>query len=210
MFVHSFKLLVGVALIMSYNQVWAHRFSAVFVMPMSGVQQESGRQALDGFMFATGEEDAHAFEESDGHLGGLDSYILKIDSASGTTDLRHQLERLLKEEEPVFITGIFNTDTGELLRGILNNRGVVLVDPIDSAMWRSAVASPDNVKSVNGEAFSAAFKSEYGYAPNLQAIRGYIAARLISATVRSLAGTGLSDSLLVTKARDRVLEQTLP
>ena len=207
---HSLKLLVGLALIMSYNQVWAHRFSAVFVMPMSGVQQESGRQGLDGFMFATGEEDAHAFEESDGHLGGLDSYILKIDSASGTTIMLEQLERLLKEEEPIFVTGILTTDTAELLRGILNNRGVVLVDPIDSAMWRSAVASPDKLKSINGEAFSAAFENKCGYAPNLQVIRGYIAARVIAATVRSLDETNLSDPSLVRKTRDRILEHTFP
>ena len=205
---YLFKLLVSIALITSVNQAWAHSFSVVFVAPMSGTQQESGRQALDGFLFATREEDAHAFEESDGHLGGLDSYILKIDNARGTSIMLKQLEGVLAEEKPIFVTGAFSVESASLLRDAVKNSGVVLVDPVDSVMWRSAVASPENLSLISGEKFSPVFQNKYGYAPNLQVFRGYIAARLVATTVRSLAEADLSDRRRVTKALDQVLENS--
>ena len=57
-------LSICVVLIASSNPVWAHRFNLGFVIPMSGPKLESGQHALDGFMLATGEQDAHAFESA--------------------------------------------------------------------------------------------------------------------------------------------------
>jgi hypothetical protein len=59
----------------------AHSFRLGLAAPFSGPQAAIGQQALDGLMLATRERDGHPDESSDGHLGGLDSYLLPLDSA---------------------------------------------------------------------------------------------------------------------------------
>ena len=76
--------------------------------PVSGPDGEIGQQALDGFMLATTEQDAHEFEESDGHLGGLDSYVIVIDNSTGETATLEKVENLVRSKKPLFVTGIFS------------------------------------------------------------------------------------------------------
>jgi len=52
----------------------AHSFNVLLIG--ENVRQSG---AYDGFRLATREQDGHAAEESDGHLGGLDSYIFSAD-----------------------------------------------------------------------------------------------------------------------------------
>jgi len=103
----SLKILIGILLALSLDPVSAHSFNLGFVAPMSGSRGESGQQALDGFMLATTEQDAHLFEESDGHLGGLDSYVFKIDSSVDDKTTIERIENLLRNKEPLFIAGVF-------------------------------------------------------------------------------------------------------
>ena len=195
---------ICIVLVASSNPAWAHRFNLGFVIPMSGSQLESGQHALDGFMLATGEQDAHAFEESDGHLGGLDSYLFTIDSTGEQGILLGRLEGLLEEQEPIFVTGIFTVKTKKMFSQFLGDKRVVLVDPVDSLIWRIAIASPEKLAMINGGSFSTEFQRRYNYAPNYYVLQGYLAARLIAATVRSLTENQLRDPRELAQTLSRV------
>ena len=162
-------------------------------MPMSGQQKESGRQALNGFLLATTEEDAHADETSDGHLGGLDSHVFKVDSEADSTVMLKSLENLMHTRQPIFVTGLFSAETAELIAQSLKRENTVFFDPSESALWQIALADADSLKSMNGDSFGARFQIRYGYLPTLEAMRGYVAARLIAATVRSLDENELNE-----------------
>ena len=198
------KILIGILLITSLGSAWAHSFSLVFVMPMSGPQKELGRQALNGFLLATTEEDAHADETSDGHLGGLDSHVLKVDSRADSTVMLKTLDDMMQTRQPIFVTGLFTAETTELIAKSLKSKNTVFFDPVETAMWEIALIAPDSLKSMNGGSLSARFRKRYGYLPTPEAIRGYIAARLIAATVRSLPEEDLNNNETLLRAFNQI------
>jgi len=189
----SLKTLVGVLLAMCLGPVWAHSFNLGFVAPMSGPEAVSGEQALDGFMLATTEQDAHLFEESDGHLGGLDSYVIRIDSSGNDKTTIERIENLLENKEPLFIAGVFSPGIADQISDLLKNSEAVLVNPVDSRMWQRVVEEPEKITTMNREPFNAKFQAANGYAPTIDARKGYIAARLIASTVRFLPESLLED-----------------
>jgi ABC-type branched-subunit amino acid transport system substrate-binding protein len=188
------KILIGILFAVSLGPVWAHSFNLGFIIPLSGPQLEAGQQALDGFMLATTEEDGHPDETSDGHLGGLDSHLFKVDSGADSTVMLKRLENLVQTREPIFVTGLFTAETSELVEELLKRQNTVLFDPAESAMWQIVLTAPKQLKSMSGDPFSALFQNRYGYAPTSDVMRGYIAARLIAATVRSLPGEQVGKS----------------
>ncbi|MFV2033398.1 MAG: hypothetical protein ACC663_12955, partial [Gammaproteobacteria bacterium] len=178
-------------LIVTASPVWAHNFRLGFVAPMSGSQSEIGREVLDGFLLATTEEDAHPDESSDGHLGGLDSYVIEIDDSTGEAATIEMVEDMVRSKKPLFVTGVFSAGLASQIADVLKKSGSVLVNPVDSAMWREVTEAPGKLTTMSGESFNAAFKAAYGYKPNANVHRGYIAARLIASTVRSLPASQL-------------------
>jgi ABC-type branched-subunit amino acid transport system substrate-binding protein len=190
--------------------VWAHQFGLVFIAPLSGENVAQGKQALDGFMLATAEEDAHAFEESDGHLGGLDSYVFTVDSAQEPTAILQQLDNLIKAKKPAFITGVIDAETMDFLGNVTDGKNVVLFNPDESAMWRFSQDSPRKFVTVDGQPFSVAMQKKYSYAPDASAYRGYIAARLIAAAVRSLVQNPVDNISTTAKAVKRVQKSLQP
>ncbi len=189
----SLKSLIGVLLAMCLGPVWAHSFNLGFVAPMSGPEAVSGKQALDGFMLATTEQDAHLFEESDGHLGGLDSYVIRIDSSGNDKTTIDRIEKLLSSKKPLFVAGIFSLEFASEISNRLKNSEAILVNPVDSRMWLRVVEEPEKLTTMNREPFNAKFQATHGYAPTADVRKGYIAARLIASTVRSLPESLLED-----------------
>lgn len=201
-------LALGLMLVTCANPAWAHKFELVFVAPLSGPEQLSGRQALDGLMFATAEEDSHAMEHSDGHLGGLDSYVLQVDSAAGLRATSEELERLLRTRAPVFVTGLLDAGTVAVLVRRVGDRPIVVVDPTEAALWQSARAAPDDLRTMNGTPFLPAFEASFGYVPTAAVLQGYVAARLIAATVRSLSEAELGERAALVAAIARFRHHT--
>ncbi len=199
-----YKVFLGVMVIVliaiSPGSVRAHQFGLVFVAPLSGENAMQGKQSLDGLMLASEEEDAHEFEESDGHLGGLDSYVFTIDSAQDSRVILEQLDALISAQQPAFITGLFNAKTAKLLENAIVGKNVVLFNPDESAAWQLSKDAPDNLAAVNGQPISAVMQKKYDYVPGASAYRGYIAARLISAVVRTLAQNPADDISATLKA----------
>ncbi|MEE8287557.1 MAG: hypothetical protein V3R72_12740 [Gammaproteobacteria bacterium] len=170
------------------GHVRAHSFNVGFMAPLSGPNAHQGQQALDGFLFATRERDGHAFEESDGHLGGLDSYVIRIDSGGGIDAVRGQLDELRRGEELVFLTGVSVPETLATAGVMLDHSQSILVDPLDSVVYRSAASAPESLVTMDGVPFPAVFREAYGYDPDVNAIGGYIAARFIDAAVSAVQG----------------------
>ncbi len=181
---------IGTALVlaMSSGHVRAHSFDVGFMAPFSGLDAQQGQQALDGFLLATRERDGHAFEESDGHLGGLDSYVIRIDSSRGAEAVRGQLDELFEGDGIVFLTGVSVSETLAAAGVGSDNNQSILVDPVDSAVYRSAASAPESLVTMDDMPFSAAFREAYGYEPDVYAIGGYVAARFIAAAVSAAEG----------------------
>ena len=189
------------------SEGWAHSFNLGFIAPLSGSRADFGQQALDGFMLATTERDAHAFEESDGHLGGLDSYVIRIDSSVDDKTTIDQIEKLLKNKEPLFVVGNFSPGFASQIPELVNNSQAVLVNPVDSAMWQQITKTPEKLTTMSAEPFNPKFEAAYGYKPNANVRKGYIAARLIAATVRSLPESLLEDRDELMRALNRYLQE---
>ena len=171
---HLIKML-GLLAGLCVNTVFAHSFNVVLVAPFN---ESTGQAMLDGFLLATREQDSHEFEESDGHLGGLDSYVFRVDSFVGAG----QLEVVIRESVPLFAVG----DVGPgKTRQLLAQHQVVLVDPVASKSWASTLANLDRLTLINGDPLLIAFEQAYGYIPGPEALRGYFAARIIATVVRN-------------------------
>jgi ABC-type branched-subunit amino acid transport system substrate-binding protein len=170
------------------GHVRAHSFNVGFMAPLSGPNAHQGRQALDGFLLATRERDGHAFEESDGHLGGLDSYVIRIDSGGGIDAVRGRLDELLRGERLVFLTGVSVPETLAAAGVMLDDSQSILVDPLDSVVYRSAASAPESLVTMDAVPFSVAFREAYGHDPDVNAIGGYISARFIDAAVSAVEG----------------------
>ena len=193
-----FGIAIGTALVLaaSAGPVWAHSFDVGFLAPLSGADARQGQQALDGFLLATRERDGHPLEESDGHLGGRDSYVIRIDSSRGVEAIRGQLEQLLGGPEIVFLTGVSVSETLAAV-GVTpdQNQGIV-VDPTDSAVYRAVAIAPETLMTMDGVPFVAAFREAYGYEPDINAIAGYVGARLIAAGVSAVEGNFSQQDIL--------------
>jgi hypothetical protein len=173
------KSLLGLVAFAFINAASAHSFNLVFIAPLA---EMSGQSALNGFLLATREQDGHENEVSDGHLGGLDSYILRVDTTEGEATLPYRLENTIRKSEPLFAAGL---DLNTATLNMLESNGVVVVEPMSSGFWASLTADPGQLELFNGENFISAFRRAYGHDPDLQAIQGYLAARFIATAVRN-------------------------
>jgi hypothetical protein len=194
------KYLLSLALIICLNTAWAHSFNIVLIAPHS---QFAGQSTLKGFLLATREQDAHQDEESDGHLGGLDSYILNLDSQPGEEDLSGQIEIRLRESEIPFAVGQISPG----VRAMFEDRDIVVIDPVFANFWAAAIAEPGQIKLMNGRSFSIAFEEAYGYSPDFHAIHGYLAARVIALVVRNFGEQVLSNPQSLKQVVEQVLQE---
>lgn len=105
----------------------AHSFKTAFIAPMSGAQADIGRDALAGFMFATAERDAHPDQESDGHLGGLDVYVLVVDAAADTDLLLTSIAALVERERVEIVAGVLTAELEAVVRDRIGETGAVAV-----------------------------------------------------------------------------------
>ncbi len=202
--VFSFAIICAIGV----SDAGAHSFEIGFVAPFSGPESRLGNQALDAFLYATKERDSHEGEESDGHLGGLDLYIFKIDSGGSPESIQRQIGELSRSKGFEFVTGVFTPKITEAVHAALAGTQTVLVDPVDCAAYRASAGSPDRLYTMSGERFSEVFRRTYGYDPGAYAGRGYTAARLIDAVVRP-AGDRISETGVLRSAFDDVCATAL-
>ena len=176
----------------------AHSFKVGLVAPMSGADSNVGRQGRDGFRLATTERDGHSNEESDGHLGGLDVYILVIDANQSAGAVLLEIERLVEREQVEILASLAPTNLEQDIRRRLAATNTVLITALEAA--------PQDATTMDGEPFDSAFEGLFGYAPLRLAYQGYGLARQIDRAVRAIEGD-FSDPDVVRSAIQRASRQ---
>jgi ABC-type branched-subunit amino acid transport system substrate-binding protein len=165
------------------------------LLPLSGPSTGAGKQILDGFMLATKERDTHPDTESDGHLGGLDVYISRIDSTGTPEAAARKAGALFRREKIEFLTIFASREALNALYPAVADAKVFLLGLGDAPRKILGNACPPYFISISsrkgaeiGRAFAASFQKEFGRAPSRLAALGYDAARLIGSAVRALGG----------------------
>ena len=165
----------------------AHSFEIAVIAHYSGPRAHEGNNLWHGMRVATREADGHALETSDGHLGGVDSHLIRIDTAAGAAKVVQQLKRFIDAQG----LAIAVIGPGEAaLRGAWPaalKSVVVLANPAEAAQWPGAFAPP-RIGGERGNRFETSYRHFYKHAPDAAAHGGYAAARLIDAAVRPLDG----------------------
>jgi len=159
------------------NPAMAHSFDTIFVAPQSGAQAATGKQARDGFMFAARERDAHPNETADGHLGGLDVYLLMVDSNASEADVMAKVREFAgraADDAPRIVA------PAALLAALRNQ-----VSGVETVAIDFSGAAPDDMRTMAGRPFNAAFQVAFGYAATPAVLAGYAAARQIDTAVRN-------------------------
>ncbi len=186
---------LAAALISGPSGAAAHSFRAGLLLPFSGPSAGEGKQILDGFMLATKERDAHPDMESDGHLGGLDVYLSRIDGAGAPEAAAQKARALLLREKIEFLAVFASPEALSSLYPAAAGAKVFVLGLGDAPREIAGKACPPYFISISrrkgteiGRAFAANFQKEYGRAPSRPAALGYDAARLIASAVRALGG----------------------
>ena len=158
----------------------AHSFKVGLIAPIAGADSDVGGQARDGFRLATKERDGHSNEESDGHLGGLDVYILAIDANQGAGAVLREIGRLTEREQVDIVVSLAPPELNQDLRRQLAGTNAVLIEASETVSL--------NATTMDGEPFASAFEGLFGQTPAGPAYQGYGAARLIDRVVRAIEG----------------------
>lgn len=166
----------------------AHEFTVAFVAPFTGPEAARGARALQGFLLATAERDSHAFETSDGHLGGVDSRVVKVDTGRGAEFVAARLREIDAGERIAFLTGLLPKAGAVSEKWVRATGRAVLVDSARSAVHQGAPRQPDDLRMMNGASFATAYRASRNEPPDADAMSGYVAARLIDLAVRTLQG----------------------
>ncbi len=141
---------------LSAQAALAHSFNVLLIG--ENVRQSG---AYDGFRLATRERDGHAAEESDGHLGGLDSYIFSADMGAPV---------------PPDMDIVVMLEAGDIPE-------IIVQKQIDSMELRPSIAWA----AVIALDFQQRYLAAYGVEAGPEARKGYYAAQLIDRYVRRSA-----------------------
>ena len=157
----------------------AHEFAVAIRADSASVMAS----AIRGMRLAATERDAHAGETSDGHLGGLDLFIL-----TRPPGLDHGIDWLRRTDsgDPDITV---NMAGAEDLVDASAGSGIV----IGTGMLRTGLAWDGGAQSAND--FAARYRAAYGQPPDLSAARAYNAARRIDLAVRPLGSVADTEAL---------------
>ena len=179
---------IGAAIVMAgallTGPAFAHSFNVALVIALSGEQEEAGGQFLDGFMLATTERDAHANQESDGHLGGLDVYVSLLDANVSGQDM---VLEFAGQNDIDIVIGPWGSGALSLSENALAGQGVSLLSP--------GVAPEPDGEGRAIAAFRENFARTYGTVPGTDATQGYNAAQRIEIAVRGQGGVADAEAL---------------
>jgi hypothetical protein len=180
-------LVVAVALAVPAT-AHAHSFSLAVV---AGGEHAAARlnSAVRGILLATKERDGHADETSDGHLGGLDVFIVPQPIYAAET-----IQGLKRVSQPsIDIAVLIGPEVG-------TDQEATRLDP------QTVIIRPGTINTNPSEAstiFATRFQTAYGTAPDQWAAEGYNAAQRIDLAMRPLGGVddrqALIEALATTK-----------
>ena len=155
----------------------AHSFSLAIVANGT-VGPSDLRSAVQGALTASAENDGHSDETADGHLGGLDVFLIPLPEAAAQS-----IEGLVGSdvERLDFLVALGGVDLagfqGVTSRTIVLNPG----DLPNPAIWTGP-------RTPYLDSFSTRYQRRFGAAPDAFAAQGYFAARKIDHAVRESGG----------------------
>jgi len=155
----------------------AHDFKFGYIVPLSGPDQAAGQQAVNGFWLAGRERDAHADEEADGHLGGLDVYILRIEAMQSEAAILRDVQRLIAGPGLQYLAALDPASLSPRLRKLLTASGTEIIERPSTV--------PRDIQTMDGEAFAAFYARRFGHAATTPAFQGYDVARTVDRLVRA-------------------------
>nr|WP_158651788.1 hypothetical protein [Marinobacterium profundum] len=199
-------MLLVVGLLMGApTQLWAHSFDIAVIAPFSGPEAAVGSSLWQGMRVATRETDGHPQETSDGHLGGVDSNLRRIDSQAGTVQVAQQLRAL--GESQGFLIAVLSPDQASMLETLPEGIAAVVMLTADQDDQVPNHFTPPTLPAASRLAFSDAYRQFYGSEPDEMAQRGYAIARLIDIAVRPTDGHFSDKALLQQQFADALLLQ---
>lgn len=181
----------------------AHSFRVALVAPFGGAKAAEGAALGAGFLVATRERDGHPAETSDGHLGGLDVHLLRVDGAAGTGAALAAASALLegRDGDPVaFLAVSAGPELMAALEQASARAGAVFLDLSAGPLPDPGPPEAPGDGSPAAAPFAEAFRAAHGKAPGAAALAGYRAARLIDGAVRAQAGVEDRAALLAAVA----------
>ena len=178
-------LVVVLAVTLPAAAAHAHSFSLAVV---AGGEQAAMQlnSAVKGILLATQERDGHADETSDGHLGGLDVFIVPLPTNAAET-----IQGLKRAPQTsIDIAILMGSEAG-------TDQVAVQLDPRTVTLRPGTInANPTEVSRI----FATRFQSAFGTMPDQSAIEGYNAARRIDLAVRTLGGVDDRHALIAALA----------
>ena len=183
-------------------KLMAHSFDIAVIAPFSSENVNKGMEFWNGMRVATRERDGHANETSDGHLGGVDSQLLKLDTAQSKASISKKLVNIGAKQGfiiAVLIPGhddfISTIPTDIPYIAIVNNTGQESFSK-ENTDQNGAILNKSNpnilVPKLAGErikdSFRQSYMQQYNQLPGELAFAGYAAARLIDAAIRQTDG----------------------
>jgi hypothetical protein len=166
-------LVLALALALPAATAQAHSFSLAVVAGGEHAATQLN-SAVKGILLATKERDGHADETSDGHLGGLDVFIVPLPTQAAET-----IQGLKRTSQTsIDIVVMIGPEAGA-------DQAAVQLNP------QAIVIRPGTINTNPTEAstmFANRFETAYGSVPDQWATEGYNAARRIDLAVRPLGG----------------------
>lgn len=153
----------------------AHSFTAALIV-VDDILEARLAEAVRGFLLAADEQDGHANETSDGHLGGVDVHVLPL-----PRDAAGLVEGLIgKPTEPADVVVVLGAEpaASEGAQKYQSN-STVLLQVLLIEGWDSDEGT---------DSFVARYRLAYGTAPGVMAATGYHAARRLDVAIRPLDG----------------------
>ena len=164
----------------------AHSFRVGLVAPFGGPGADGaaseGAAIAAGFLIATRERDDHPNETSDGHLGGLDVYLERIDANRDEAAVLAAASALLdgRDGEPsAFLAVAAGPELTAVLKRLSARHGAVFLDLSAGRLPDPGPPEAPGDGSPAAPPLAEAFRATHGTAPDAAATTGYRSARLI-------------------------------
>jgi len=167
----------GTLLVIFSSTVFAHSFSVLLASPFSGQHAQKGISMKQGFLIASAERDAHPDETADGHLGGLDVYLLSLDTAQSANSLNQTLAQLEHKIDIIIIPA--ENHLAANLTQYAKSINAAVITPAGLPFE----GLPHDASSAN--TFVSTFARRFKVEPSRSAAQGYQLARRIDQAVRS-------------------------
>ncbi len=166
----------------------AHAFDVAIYASYAGGAASEGEQLWKGMRVASGEQDGHPFETADGHLGGVDSNLLRV-ARSGSADRLNGVLDAMVQRQGVAILVLSPRDLAVVDRLAVGLPLVVVVAGQAPLLRNGLALHPvSGVSEAAAHRFNLRYRQQYGEPATRVAGSGYAAARLIADAVGILDG----------------------